>query len=77
MLLKRKVIFMVGLYRGGNRYDVRFETDGRLQPAAHRPGASATPSCVRRLQDYVARLEALCREAPYNWFNFHDFWNED
>jgi predicted LPLAT superfamily acyltransferase len=29
------------------------------------------------LQDYVARLEALCREAPYNWFNFHDFWRED
>ena len=29
------------------------------------------------LQDYVARLERLCREAPYNWFNFYDFWRED
>ena len=26
MLLRRRVIFMVGLYLGGNRYDVRFET---------------------------------------------------
>ena len=29
------------------------------------------------LERYVARLESLCREAPYNWFNFHDFWAED
>jgi predicted LPLAT superfamily acyltransferase len=26
------------------------------------------------LERYVATLEALCREAPYNWFNFYDFW---
>ena len=26
------------------------------------------------MRRYVARLEALCREAPYNWFNFYDFW---
>ena len=26
------------------------------------------------LARYVATLEALCREAPYNWFNFFDFW---
>ena len=29
------------------------------------------------MERYAARLEALCREAPYNWFNFHDFWHED
>jgi predicted LPLAT superfamily acyltransferase len=23
---------------------------------------------------YVARLEHHARHAPYNWFNFHDFW---
>ena len=28
------------------------------------------------MQAYVARLEALCHEHPYNWFNFHDFWHE-
>ena len=27
------------------------------------------------LERYVATLEALCREAPYNWFNFYDFWS--
>jgi predicted LPLAT superfamily acyltransferase len=29
------------------------------------------------VEAYVARLEALCRAYPYNWFNFHDFWLED
>jgi predicted LPLAT superfamily acyltransferase len=23
---------------------------------------------------YVARLEHYCRAAPFNWFNFYDFW---
>jgi predicted LPLAT superfamily acyltransferase len=23
---------------------------------------------------YAARLEHYCRRAPYNWFNFYDFW---
>jgi predicted LPLAT superfamily acyltransferase len=23
---------------------------------------------------YAALLEAHCRMAPYNWFNFFDFW---
>jgi predicted LPLAT superfamily acyltransferase len=71
-----KVIFMVGLYLGGKRYDVRFETDGRLHPAARRPGRARTPAACR-----VARLRgaagSLCREAPYNWFNFYDYWREE
>ena len=29
------------------------------------------------LERYVAQLEALCRETPYNWFNFFDFWADD
>jgi predicted LPLAT superfamily acyltransferase len=69
-------MFMVGLYRGGRRYDVRFElmadfTQPPADPAARDEMLRAA------LKDYVARLEALCREAPYNWFNFHDFWNEE
>lgn len=76
MLLKRRVIFMVGLFLGGRRYDVRFETmaDFRNPP---RDPAEKEALIRQALQDYVARLESLCREAPYNWFNFHDFWDED
>ena len=76
MLMKQRVVFMVGLYRGGNRYDVRFEplADFRDPPA----DAAARDAALRAaLVAYVRRLEALCREAPMNWFNFHDFWRDD
>jgi predicted LPLAT superfamily acyltransferase len=29
------------------------------------------------MQRYADRLEHYCRLAPYNWFNFHDFWQSD
>ncbi len=68
-LLRPPVVLMVGLFRGGNRYDIHFE---RL-PAPEAAGAD--PDATRRLIGfYVARLEHYCREAPYNWFNFFDFW---
>lgn len=75
-LLRRKVFFMAGMYGGGDRYDVRFD------PLADfgTPFADAAER-ERRIRSaveaYVARLEALCRAYPYNWFNFHDFWLED
>lgn len=76
MLLRRPVIFMVGLYRGGRRYQIRFEM---LADFSRPPDDAADRErLVRRaLVTYVERLEALVREAPYNWFNFHDFWHED
>ena len=76
LLLRQRVIFMVGLYLGGDRYDVRFETlaDFRQPPT---DAAAREQLVLDALQCYVARLETLCREAPYNWFNFYDYWNED
>ena len=38
--------------------------------------ASRDREAVRRwMQRYAARLEHYCRQAPYNWFNFYDFWD--
>jgi len=31
----------------------------------------------RLLQAYVARVEHYCMRAPYQWFNFFDFWEDD
>ena len=70
-MLKRRIVFMAGLYRGGRDYELRFVelADFTALDAAERDAA------VRdALERYVATLEALCREAPYNWFNFYDFW---
>jgi len=74
-LLQRKVFFMVGLYLGGARYEVRFEP---LADFSQGPAAGGREAQIREaLEAYVARLEVLCREHPHNWFNFHDFWLED
>jgi predicted LPLAT superfamily acyltransferase len=76
MMLRRRVIFMVGLYRGGRRYELRFEelADFRDVPT----DLAEREALVRAtVASYVLRLEALCREAPYNWFNFYDYWHED
>ncbi|MED5618431.1 LpxL/LpxP family acyltransferase [Ideonella sp. BN130291] len=74
-LLRRRLVFMAGVYLGGNRYDVR------LEPLADFSGRLSGPEREARIREaivaYAARLEALCREHPYNWFNFHDFWRED
>jgi predicted LPLAT superfamily acyltransferase len=71
MVLQRPVVMMVGVYRGGRTYDVFFET--LAQPLELRPADAGTwlDDTMRR---YVARLEHYCRAAPFNWFNFYDFW---
>ena len=77
-MLKRRVIFMVGLYRGGNRYEVRFETLADFSVASAGASTQEREQSIRdAVQAYAHRLEALCREAPFNWFNFHDFWTEE
>ena len=80
-LLRRPVYFMAGLDHGGNRYEVRFIelADFRDAPI---PGGAAGPAATEArifeaMQAYVALLESLCRESPYNWFNFFDFWADD
>ena len=71
LLLQRPVVMMVGVYRGGGRYDVFFET--LAEAPVPRPADCALwlDQAMRR---YVARLEHYCRAAPFNWFNFYDFW---
>lgn len=69
-LLGRPVVLMVGLYRGGRRYEVFFEP---LIDASDLAGGSM-PAADEAMRRYVERLEHYCREAPYNWFNFYDFW---
>jgi predicted LPLAT superfamily acyltransferase len=66
-LLRRPVVVMFGLYRGGRSYEVHFE---RLTPVGEE-----TISVDQLLDRYVDRLEHYCRQAPFNWFNFYDFWH--
>ena len=70
-VLGAPVMLAFGLYRGGNRYDLRFEpfSDGEAVP---RPRRRAHVSAL--IRRYAARLEDLARQFPYNWFNFYDYW---
>jgi predicted LPLAT superfamily acyltransferase len=72
-LLRQPVVFMAGLYLGGNRYQLRFE---QLADFRERAATSAGRDTAVRaaLQRYVAMLDELCRAHPYNWFNFFDYW---
>jgi len=70
-MLKRRVVFMAGLYHGGNRYELRFSPLADFSAA--QPG-NRDALIADALARYVSTLEGLCREAPHNWFNFFDFW---
>jgi predicted LPLAT superfamily acyltransferase len=58
------VVLFSATYLGPRRYVVRFD-----------PLDCADPRDVdARCRAFATWLEAQCRAAPYNWFNFYDFW---
>jgi predicted LPLAT superfamily acyltransferase len=71
-LLKVPVVLCIGLYRGGNRYDLYFEAFADELALPRRARKAELRAVVQR---YAARLEHYVRQDPYNWFNWHDFWN--
>jgi predicted LPLAT superfamily acyltransferase len=70
-MLRRPVIFMTGLYLGGNRYHIHFEP---LADFTETGPAQRTAAIAAAQRAYADRLSHFCRIAPYNWFNFFDFW---
>jgi predicted LPLAT superfamily acyltransferase len=72
-MLRQRVFFMAGLYHGGRHYSLRFEPVADFRDVS---GAVMEQQVQAALQRYVALLESMCRDAPYNWFNFYDFWAE-
>jgi hypothetical protein len=72
-MLQRPVFFMTGLYLGGNRYQLHFVplADFSATPRSERDAAIADA-----MRHYADCLTHFCRLAPYNWFNFFDFWQD-
>ncbi len=73
-LLGCPVLSMVGLRRGLGAYEIHVErlSDGMDFPRERR-AAAVTEQC----QAFADRIAAWCLHAPYQWFNFHEFWKED
>jgi predicted LPLAT superfamily acyltransferase len=72
-LLRRPMIFMLGLYRGSNRYHLVFEIIADFSAVGRAQRARAVEEAITR---YAALVEKYCRSDPYNWFNYFDFWGD-
>jgi len=72
-MLKAPVILCLAVYRGSGHYDIHFEplTDGTDADRARRQETAERLAAL-----YADRLAHYCRKAPYNWFNFYDFWSD-
>ncbi len=70
--LRCPVLLVLGVYLGGNRYQMYCE------PFAERivlPRKQRERALHAYAQAYATRLEHFARLHPYNWFNLYDFWH--
>jgi predicted LPLAT superfamily acyltransferase len=70
-LLKTPVFLFFGLYLGGNRYEIHIEHFAD-QITLNR--GMRERDIQAWTQRYAERLEHYARMAPFNWFNFYDYW---
>jgi predicted LPLAT superfamily acyltransferase len=70
-VLKCPVFLTFGLYREPNGYDLSCEP---FVERLNLPRKNRDAELQAVVQRYAQRLEAYCLRAPYNWFNFYDFW---
>ena len=68
------VILGFGLYRGGRRYSANFELFCEHLQTTRQHRSTELQACAQR---YALRLEHHARLAPYNWFNFYDYWADE
>ncbi|MES2488615.1 MAG: lipid A biosynthesis acyltransferase [Pseudomonadota bacterium] len=67
------VILAFSLYRGGNCYDVQFEL---VSEKINLPRSNREQALQDYAQRYADRLAHYAKQAPYNWFNFYDYWTK-
>jgi predicted LPLAT superfamily acyltransferase len=73
LVTQAPLILFWGLHVGTGRYRIVFE---KLDPPERAPRGERAAAVQACMQAYADRLEVHARAAPYNWFNFYDFWAE-
>ena len=68
--LKCQVI-LFSVNREDDSYRVRFE---KLADRVELPRGRREEAAAKYVTQYAQKLEQLCRESPYDWFNFFPFW---
>jgi predicted LPLAT superfamily acyltransferase len=71
-VLKAPVVLFSAVYCGGRRYRVRLGPFADSETSADGRRGAMQAQC----QHYADWLARNCRAAPYNWFNFYDFWTQ-
>jgi predicted LPLAT superfamily acyltransferase len=69
--LQVPIVLGFGVYHGGNRYTAHFEL---FAQSVRLPRDGREAALGELAQRYARRLEFHARGAPYNWFNFYDYW---
>jgi predicted LPLAT superfamily acyltransferase len=69
--LQVPIVLGFGCYHGGNRYTAHFEL---FAESVRLPREQREAAIAALAQKYARRLEHYTRLAPYNWFNFYDYW---
>ena len=67
------VVLCLALYRGGKCYEIHFQA---LPSLANLPRAARAEAVCEWTRDYARWLETQIRKAPFNWFNFYDYWGD-
>jgi predicted LPLAT superfamily acyltransferase len=73
LILGLPLLLTLALKTGPKSYELIIETlgEGEAVPARDRARVLA-----ERIEAFASRLEHHCLRAPYQWFNFYDFWSE-
>ncbi|MHB1280170.1 MAG: LpxL/LpxP family acyltransferase [Acidithiobacillus sp.] len=70
-LLNRPLYFMAGLYTGPGHYEIFINQIADFSSVEKMDQDKAIQDAMLT---YVNEVENYCHVAPYNWFNFYDFW---
>ncbi len=71
--LQVPIVLGFGCYHGANRYTAHFELFAESLRLPRENRDAAITECAQR---YARRLEHYARIAPYNWFNFYEYWEK-
>lgn len=70
--LERPILLTCGLYQEPNRYELHCEPLGTIPRLSRNERDRVFQEAAQRYADFLAKY---CRQSPFNWFNFYDYWN--
>ena len=76
-LMNAPVYYLFGLRRGDLSIRPEYDMHIHKSPISFDcPRKERLKRCSLLLESYAALLENYCKEKPFQWYNFYDFWQE-